>query len=182
MRTDYGPNKLSLRLAIRPFTDMFEFRGRSTRTEVVSFWLLGLLAGLFRVQVDVPMRGFFAFLAALWALIWLWPWIPLLVRRLHDQDRSGRWAFLNIAAAMLAAAIWYFAPAGDGPSLNLDFGPFQAHRSIGWTILTVPSLAVEVVIWLTLLVFYLLPPSEGDNRYGLDPRLDRQQPLTPAET
>ncbi|MDB5677225.1 MAG: hypothetical protein JWM94_227 [Sphingomonas bacterium] len=182
MRSDYGPNKVSLRLAFRPFVDMFQFRGRSTRTEVLSFWLLGLLSSLIYFLYSYPPSAFERVIESIWFVLWNWPWIPLLVRRLHDQSRSGRWAALPLIAVTLFALNWWFAPAGNDLDMNLAPGPINLHRTIGWSPLTITSSIVFVAIIIANFAFYLLPGTGGANRFGPDPRLDAQPALALAET
>jgi len=182
MRADYGPNNVSVRLAFRPFVDMFQFRGRSTRSEVVSFWLLGLLSqAVHFVRLDLPSTAE-RLIATGWVLLWAWPWIPLLVRRAHDQDRTGQWGWLTGAIALLFAVEWRYAPAGYGFDISFDWGWVRASRSIAWTPFTAAIVALELVIGLTLLSLYLTQGTAGRNRYGPDPRVDSKPAPILAET
>jgi uncharacterized membrane protein YhaH (DUF805 family) len=93
-----GENRISLRLALRPLVHFLRFDGRSTRSEVISFWLLSTVAnlGTFSFDPGPSLALMFTAIAALWTIFWSWPWIPLLARRLHDQGRSAKW--LSIVA------------------------------------------------------------------------------------
>ncbi len=180
MRADYGPNKVSLRLAFRPFVDAFQFNGRSTRTEVISFYLLGFLSQLVQfTAVALPLPAL-RVLGALWAIAWSWPWIPLLVRRLHDQNRTGHWAWLNAALLLLIVALWLWAPTGGSGYLSVDFGFFRSGREIGTSPFSIAATVAMIVIGITLFVLFLLHGTEGTNRYGPDPRLDAEPPLVRA--
>jgi uncharacterized membrane protein YhaH (DUF805 family) len=170
VRSDYGPNRISLRLAFRPFVDAFQFRGRSTRTEVVAFWLLGTICNLFTLSIGGLSPRSAIVIGAVWAILWGWPWIPLLVRRLHDQDRSGRWALLTIAGLALIAVDWLVAPDGDGPSLSLSLGFTDLHRHVAWTPLTMTTALLFVLSAFATLALYLMPCTTGANCYGPDPR------------
>lgn len=181
MRDDYGPNRLSFRLAFRPFVDAFQFHGRSTRTEVVSFWLLDAIVTAFRMSIDDPSLAV-RIAGGIWTLVWTWPWIPLFVRRLHDQGRTGRWILLNGVVLLAVATDIWIAPTGDGPSVSLDWWFFRASRQIAWTPLTAATTVVMVMTVLTLWVLFLLPGTPGTNRYGPNPRLAAAPPLIPAET
>lgn len=181
MRANYGPNRLSFRLAFRPFVDAFQFRGRSTRTEVVSFWLLGKICHLGVVTMGGLPPQLAATAGAFWTIAWYWPWIPLLVRRLHDQGRSGRWAAVLLAGSILFALDW-FAPTGSDLSLDFSLGWSDVHRSVAWTPLTIAASVAAVAMSIASLLLYLLPNTEGQNRYGPDPRLDAEASLVPAET
>jgi uncharacterized membrane protein YhaH (DUF805 family) len=172
-RADYGPNRLSLRLAFRPFVDAFEFQGRSTRREVISFWLLGALGnlhlGTLTVEGIPPQLS--AILGIAWAILWGWPWFPLLVRRLHDQDRSGRWALLPLLIVPILALAWFTVRPGHWLSLNLDIGSLHQSREIaatGWSVfLFLISIALGLV---ANFLFLLWRPTIGRNRFGPDPR------------
>lgn len=182
MRADYGPNRLSLRLAFRPFADAFEFQGRSTRHEVISFWLLGALGHLGTLKVEGISSQTAAVFGIAWAILWGWPWTPLLARRLHDQGRSGRWAVLPFVGAAMLLLNWWLAPTGNGPPMDFSLGSPHLHRSIAWTPLTIGSFAAFGMISIVTFLFYLLPNTKGPNRYGPDPRLAAEPPLIPAET
>jgi uncharacterized membrane protein YhaH (DUF805 family) len=181
MRSTYGANRVSIRLAFRPFIDAFVFQGRSTRSEVASFWLLGMIVTAFRLSVDNPSVGV-RIAGLIWTLVWSWPWIPLFVRRLHDQDRTGRWAWLSGVLVLVAVAGLWIAPAGNGPGISVDLTFFRASRQIAWTPVTIAMTIATAAVIFAILVLFILRGTSGANRYGPDPRLDQDRPLIPAET
>ncbi|MFC3393615.1 DUF805 domain-containing protein [Brenneria rubrifaciens] len=88
----------------------FSFKGRVGRRD---FWVwiacwLALMAALFTLSgqnwLDIQTTAFL--IVAL-----LWPTAAILVKRLHDRNKSGWWALLIIVAWVLAAGNWYMLPA-----------------------------------------------------------------------
>jgi uncharacterized membrane protein YhaH (DUF805 family) len=171
MRADYGPNRLSFRLAFRPFVDAFQFRGRSTRTEVMSFWLLGLVANAGTLTIGDPTPPIFYAATILWPLAWAWPWIPLLVRRLHDQGRNGWWALVPLSIVPFSALQWFTAPAGNAASMAFHFGPLEFHKGVGATPWTISLMVVLIALMVANVLLFLWQPTRGANRFGPDPRL-----------
>jgi uncharacterized membrane protein YhaH (DUF805 family) len=186
MRADYGPNRLSFRLAFRPFADAFQFRGRSTRTEVVSFWLLGLVANAGTLTVGDPTPPIFYAAAILWNLAWEWPWLALLVRRLHDQDRSGWWALVPLSIAPIFLLEWLTAPTGSGSTMAFRQGPWAISRHLGWNAWTIALDLIALGLFIVNLCMFLWSGTSGANRFGPDPRLgtasDGTREAVPAET
>jgi uncharacterized membrane protein YhaH (DUF805 family) len=185
MRSSYPANRIGLRLAFWPLTHAFTFGGRSTRKEVVSFWLLDMLAHAGTLSVDTPPSSLSYVLGIAWALLWKWPWVPLLIRRLHDQGRSGWWAALQLGFIPPALYASLIAPAGKGTSISFHLGSFAIDREIGWYAGMIAMLPV-VLLGVVIFVLYLLPPTKGANRFGRDPRRDvapeREGNAVPAET
>jgi uncharacterized membrane protein YhaH (DUF805 family) len=154
-------------LAFKPLHDMFVFSGRSRRTEVVGFFILGTIANAATLTVENGGIVFEAIKLA-WAFLWGFPWLALLIRRLHDQGRSaGRgWVLAAGFAALLATA----PLLQQSPDSIYHVGLF--HRVFH----PVGPLAVAHGIaagLLTLVLFglFLWPEEPGANRFGPDPRL-----------
>jgi len=145
--------------SVLPLKQYAEFGGRSTRTELVGFYLLttgvalvaNLVAGWLGQDTARP------WLEAALAAVFLVPQFALSVRRLHDSGRSGWW--LLVMVPFLAAVIWELTFYPPHPfSLHL-----QSHLP-WWAVTTV---------FLTMLGLYalLLWPDDPDtNRYGPNPR------------
>ncbi|WZH36905.1 MAG: DUF805 domain-containing protein [Microbacterium enclense] len=99
-------------VAVRRFFKKYAtFSGRASRSEywwwvlasaIVTFVLQLLIAltGAARMRPDGTFEvegGFgviFVVLLAIWGLVTIVPYIALLVRRLHDTNRSGFWVFI----------------------------------------------------------------------------------------
>src|SRR5687768_17444853 len=105
----------SLAIAFKPMRNMFVFSGRSRRTEVLAFAILGTFANAVTIAlVDGGIAQ--KMIGAGWWLFWIFPWIALLVRRLHDQGSAALWAWLLAAAlAGLLAITPLFPQSADSP-------------------------------------------------------------------
>ena len=152
-------------LGLNCYTRIVDFRGRATRTEVVSFFIVATLLNL-ATNAFAEFTGLEpAFLQtlnphlppglemlAIEHLLML-PVFALTVRRLHDIGLPGWPGPINaLLGLMLGAwhALRYRIPGMDALPL-------------GWEIARVVS----------LLLFYMAlfwVPSRGPNRYGADPR------------
>jgi len=160
-------------LAFRPLRDMLVFSGRSTRTEVVAYFMLASVANLMTVTIDGgPAAPLLDAAKFAWGLLWSFPWIALLVRRLHDQDRSGWWALINLAYFLLAAAL-LAQPQMPASGMSVRFLNWVAHPAA--TPLSVLLFAVAFALAMVELILFLLAGTVGANRYGHDPRLDSAQ-------
>lgn len=131
---------------MRPWRQMFNFRGRAMRREywlflvqlVIAYFLamivlgmiLGAASGLYPGTVDVESGLAVVFIVYGVLLLGLIPYLSASVRRLHDHDKTG-WLFL------------------------LSFIP--------------------LVGWIFFLIMMLTPGTQGANSYGPDPR-DGDQP------
>jgi uncharacterized membrane protein YhaH (DUF805 family) len=147
-------------LLLRTIKGTADFSGRSRRTEVIYYWIAAALAG---VIVGFPLTSALSFGEAIKVnealrLVFLVPMFALFARRLHDQDRTGWWALLlpiSIALSIPDLLAW----ASADPQI------IMAERGPWWLAL------IGVLIGLAILVLFLLPGTEGPNRFGNDPRL-----------
>ncbi|WP_042858215.1 DUF805 domain-containing protein [Dickeya sp. NCPPB 3274] len=87
----------------------FSFRGRVGRRD---FWL-----GM--VMVSALMVGLFMLAGTGWLetqkaafvlVVLMWPLAAILVKRLHDRNKSGWWALLLVVAWMLGNGNWSMLP------------------------------------------------------------------------
>lgn len=138
----------------------FTFAGRATRTEVASYVLavllvsvpISFLAGLlFTYEFRLLVSNALALLLAI-------PVPAVLVRRLHDQGRSGKLAWL----AAFAFAVWAVRTVtsmtlGVEARIGLD----RATWVIDWLVIMANLASVLLTI---------LPGTPGPNRFGPDPR------------
>lgn len=157
---------------------LFTFRGRLGRAawwlaflvQVIVVVAAGTLAGLIATggqPETVPPRdtadpSAVVIMVAAFAVA---TWISLATsaKRLHDLGVSGWWVVPLYLASTAGSAISNAAPAGDGPEglaltvvgLVLTFGP---------------------IIYLGA-----VPGQSGDNRFGPDPRAERQASHAPAD-
>ena len=153
--------------AIRPLRHFADFRGRSTRTELVAFYLLiiltgtsaGLLSAVAVTAFGFPDPGLNDIMDVVW-LIFLLPLLAVMTRRMHDQGRSG-WLLLAAASPALAAGAWKFVQTG---------GEFPIH--VRGEELPVAATIIVVISWLAILVLLFLKDEQEANRYGPNPRYD----------
>ena len=156
------PNELSTRLAFKPFCGMLQFGGRSTRTELISFWLLytcAVLAITFLLMVISIYDAGFGFGAndyvalLFYAAFWL-PAPALIARRMQDVG-------------------W---PGAPGALFVATYGATVIYWTIVDPLYRLP-LSVRIVVSLIALALFvasLWNDSPGSNRYGPNPRLDLQ--------
>ena len=128
------------------FSNFVLFRGRATRSEFWWFYLFAVLVSVALNIIDtvlgwrigastqdivigdqvVPLVNYgYGVLATIWGLVVLLPLLGLMIRRLHDTDRTGWWLLIGILLSCLC-----------------------------------------FVGTILLIVFWALPGTAGDNRYG----------------
>lgn len=175
--------------AVTPLKRYAEFSGRSSRAEfwwfylflfiimmVLWFVLVGSLAGLGSSvsETGEPSAGALGamgggvILMGLLSLAVLIPTIAVGVRRLHDTNRSGWWLggfylvyavyLVMVLGAMSAAMGAAMSGATEPPAP--DMGVMAGVGVVG---------IVMFIYAIVLLVFYCLPGTKGDNRFGPDP-------------
>lgn len=151
--------------AVLPLRRYAEFGGRSTRTELVAFYLLVMLIlalGLaLSLIVPVLRSAGIAVIGWLLLLALLCPSVALAVRRLHDSGRSGWWALLAAPANVLDLFHDFYA----GPPLEPEMAAPLADLA-----------GLAGLASLGLLVLLLWNDDPGPNRYGPNPRMDPPEP------
>jgi uncharacterized membrane protein YhaH (DUF805 family) len=153
--------------AKRPIEKYADFGGRAPRAE---FWwyCLALIVAyivLSIVESIVGLKGMvFGVYGPLTALLWLATLIPSIavgVRRLHDTDRTGWLVLVPIVPWVLAVVFGGAAMLGGAAGSGAGM---MAGAGIAFIFMMVAFVA-EVV----LVVFWVLPSTPGDNRYGPNP-------------
>lgn len=147
-------------LPLRTLRRTADFSGRSQRTEVIYYWIswyaASVLIGL-GVSLLSPFDSVYS-AEALRDLLAI-SMFALLVRRLHDQGRPG-WAALVLPLTVLLDLVdivrW----------TQWDVGRLIAYQASG----PHPLQWLEEALGLVTLILFLLPGTEGLNRYGEDPR------------
>ena len=163
-------------MAIKPFRDMFVFRGRSRRTEVGAFALLCTLASGIDFNLIDDNNQATSMLRFAWSLLWQYPWISLFVRRLHDQGKSARWACVIGAIFVLLIGTLPFLPQSPSGSYTVTYFGAQFHP-VGP--LAIVHGLVGFAVALAAFGLCLAEGELGTNRYGPDPRL-AAEPATEA--
>ena len=145
--------------AKRPLQKYADFNGRATRAEywwytlaiIVVAIVLSILESLLGLS---KMVGPYGPLTALCMLALLVPNVAVLVRRLHDTNRSGWW----ILVALVPYAILGFMMARAAG--RADMSGLAAAGLFG---------IIALIGGIVLLVFMVLAGTKGDNSYGPDP-------------
>lgn len=136
------------------------FTGRATRTEVAVYAISAAMV-LLAVSFITALFATFEVRNLVSNGLTLMLAIPvpaLLVRRLHDQDRSGTLAWL----AAIGLAVWVVR---TGIALTLGT---EARIGFDRMIWAIDWLVILANLSLTLLL--ILPGTRGPNRFGPDPR------------
>jgi uncharacterized membrane protein YhaH (DUF805 family) len=152
--------------SIRPFLRLWDYRTRSTRTELIGFSLIAVLIGTAAtLLVDSDFESQRRLTVAL-TLILLVPSLPLAVRRLHDSGRSG--AFL-----VMGIPIWVSNVHDEVKRLRYGWSAVPARP---WWLDLMVSAAT-----LTLLVYLLWNDDPLPNEYGPNPRYDDPAESPPTQ-
>lgn len=92
------------------------FSGRSRRSEYWWFALFNFLVSLVGAGIDVAIgKNLFQFVVALALLL---PNLAVLVRRLHDTNRSGWWILIGLIPLVGAIVLIVFAVQDSQPGTN----------------------------------------------------------------
>lgn len=115
-------------LAIRNYA---VFSGRSRRKEYWYFTLFNLLMTMALAVADI-LTGTFSsttgmgLLGGLYAVAVLIPSLAVLIRRLHDANRSGWWIWIALIPLAGAIVLLVFLVSDGTPDTN-RFGPSPKH-------------------------------------------------------
>lgn len=172
--------KSPIQWGLTPLKRYAEFSGRSSRAEfwwftlfmliifmAIWFLMIGSLGGLMSAGAD-PSAGMLqalgggAIIIGLLSLAILIPSLAVQVRRLHDTGRSGWWlgGYYLLYAVYMAMAFSSVAAIDPTAGTEPNMGMFGMTMVLGLGLF---------VYMIALLVFYVLPGTTGDNRYGPDP-------------
>jgi uncharacterized membrane protein YhaH (DUF805 family) len=154
--------------SIRPLFRWWDYRTRSTRTELIGFSLIvGIIGTAATLLVDSDFESQRR-LAVVLTLILLVPSLPLAVRRLHDSGRSG--AFL-----VMGIPIWVSNIHDEVKRLRF-----------GWSAVPGRPWWLDLMVFaasMTLLAYLLWNDDPLPNEYGTNPRYDdpiKAPPTQPA--
>ncbi len=145
--------------ALTPLRRYADFQGRSTRTELVFFYILVCGINII-LSFATASLGALAQELILWTLglALLCPTVALSVRRLHDTGRSGWWLLLEIP--VFGVGMWRQYLRDQQP---FTFPPLYPPWFVTW-----PTMLIALV----LLVMLLWKDEEEANRYGPNPRYE----------
>lgn len=145
------------RLLLRTVCHSTDFSGRAKRAEAIYYWiattLLGVVAG-FAIMTSFPVIAGMIITSAIGLVLQL-PTFALFARRLHDQGRSGWWTLLLVSSFLFG--IYELVRFSANPYPSID-----GQHPLTW---------IDGSLKIVVLIFLLLPGTDGPNRYGDDPRL-----------
>lgn len=153
--------------AKRPLQKYADFSGRAPRAELWWFWLGMLIAFIVAGIVDRILglnHLLFYVYGPVATLLWLATIVPSIavgVRRLHDTGRTGWWILLPIIPYCLGIAI-------GGPAMIGGMATGGVGMAAGMALAGLFML-LGLICAIVLLIFYVLPSTPGDNRYGPNP-------------
>lgn len=149
------------------------FSGRARRTEFWYFILFSCLLLIVAMALDVVCfntpYGVFYLLVALFLFL---PQLAVSARRLHDTGRTSKWLLWNY----LALLVWAVA------ALVLSgLSAFAGGRDASaWFLIVLCGGCVLFFIWeIVFLVWFCLPGTPGENRYGPDPKQNDREATAP---
>ena len=126
---------------------LFSFKGRIGRRDFwvwVIAWVVAMVVLFYAVSLDLLASQTAAFML----VCLLWPTACVVVKRLHDRNKSGLWALLFILAWMLLAGHW-----------DMLGGTWQ------WVV----GRFIPVLIMVTMLIdLGAFVGTQGQNKYGKD--------------
>ena len=165
---------------LRPLTRYADFSGRARRSEYWGFVAFeSIVAALFGAMAMISLNtsdarsgamGFFTCvaLASVCALGFAIPHLAVMVRRLHDTDRSAWWLLLQapgaLAPVLFLTAIVGVAGAG-GKGSDAVVGAVASAAAGGLLLLVAGQICngiLVIILWLR--------GTDGENRFGPDPR------------
>ena len=98
------------------FSNYVNFTGRACRSEFWYWFLFVFIISLVTAIIDRVIGA--SVTGTIWSLAVLLPNIAIIVRRLHDTDRSGWWALLwfIVIIGWIILIIWWCSKGTDGPN------------------------------------------------------------------
>jgi uncharacterized membrane protein YhaH (DUF805 family) len=137
---------------------LFSFNGRVSRSELLGRWIAVTFVTGMPVAISAIATSYSVLLWSIPAVIaipGIVALVSLLVRRLHDRNKSGWWLFpyyLTPLATMLSVVI--------AANFGVDFGRLQFWvLGCGFLLVWVFTMIGAVEIWM-------LKGSPGPNRFG----------------
>lgn len=88
---------------------LFSFKGRIGR-RAFWFWIALWIGGMLLLFAMADWNILSLQSAAFLLVCLLWPTAAVIIKRLHDRNRSGGWALLFVLAWMLLAGNWQMLP------------------------------------------------------------------------
>ena len=113
-----------------------------------------------------PVISIFCFLA-------LWPSFAILIKRLHDRDKSGWWCLflyapLIVFTVLLAVWLTHSAAAIVTAAMTGSFAAVSTLGALGLATVIFGAVSAGIGLWF-FIEFGCLRGTEGANRFGPDP-------------
>ncbi|MBT5346834.1 DUF805 domain-containing protein [bacterium] len=99
------------------FQKYFVFSDRASRSEYWSFFFFTLITTIILGGISL-YNSYFISIANIFGIITFIPGITVMVRRLHDTNRSGWWFFINLIPIIGNIAFIVFLLQKSHPSKN----------------------------------------------------------------
>jgi len=144
----------------------FSLRGRISRSQYWLRFLLPVLAigVVLNLLQTIGIDGA-RIVSHLFNLLVLWPGIAVLIKRIHDRNKSGALVWLLYGPLLVAVAVTVIAIIGAVMNTG-EAGVLGLVSGALWV------LAVGVAIWF-FVEFGCIRGTIGPNRYGPDPVAER---------
>ena len=157
------------------FANYFDFSGRASRGEFWWAYLAFFIVSIILAIVDAVIGGIIfgftesefllnnGFFSNIFSLVTFIGWISLTSRRLQDNGHSGWWqlAYLSVIPTIF---LWVFFISDDGNPVLLSF--------------SIISTIITLALYILILVWLILPPTEDENKWGLNPLYHENQDKT----
>ncbi len=143
------------------------FSGRARRKEYWFFVLFTFIFSIVARLLDLLIFGPSGMLiSGLFGLAMLLPQLAVLVRRLHDTNRSGKW----VLGYYLLTILWTGILIVWGMKCFVAAMQGTAGMPVGFSIFAIVGVLAILAYAIVLLVWSCLPGTKGENRYGADPK------------
>ena len=134
------------------------FHGRASRSEFWWFFLFNFLAAI--------IMSFIPFIGGLYFWVSLIPSLAVLVRRLHDVNRSGWWVFWGTMGVILLLCFGGVFWGSLMMPMGFSISGFNIAFMLYFFYIVLFFLLVFSII---LLILGCLPGTNGENNYGKKP-------------
>lgn len=161
---------------VRPGFWQFYFSpaGRVSRSQYWLRFMLPYFVIYFALEIassvsgDSAAHSIFSTLLGLFALIALWPSIAVLVKRIHDRNKSG-WLSLALYVPVLLLTVLAIAWLTGAVLAAADSGSFEPKlNGLGISVMIFGLISAAVGLWF-FIEFGCLRGTIGANRFGPDP-------------
>lgn len=156
-----------LNIYIEYWAAAFDFKGRSTRDEYFTPFIINWLIGFIITYITNIGHPTFEptvptlYATAIWSTLTIIPHSAVTIRRLHDTGRNFKWAVPNILFYSLALYSDMSKITGE-----IDTNTSEI-KNIGFFELSISVLIyLPIIIYIIKLVSILFEDSDDDNQWG----------------